>query len=88
MRAKPTLPNPPGLYDPVYMQDLASLVFDESILSAKIDRDNVFEQGALILKAPDGGFHRITVNNDGTLSTSAVTVDSDGRPTTSGNPYV
>ena len=70
------------------MQDLASLVVDESILSAKIDRDNVFEQGALILKAPDGGFHRITVNNDGTLSTSAVTVDSDGRPTTSGNPYV
>ena len=88
MRAKPTLPNPPELYDPVYMQDLASLVVDESILSAKIDRDNVFEQGALILKAPDGGFHRITGNNDGTLSTSAGTVDSDGRPTTSGNPYV
>ena len=88
MSAKPTLPNPPELYDPVYMQDLASLVVDESILSAKIDRDNVFEQGALILKAPDGGFHRVTVNNDGTLSTSAVTVDSDGRPTTSGNPYV
>jgi hypothetical protein len=88
MRAKPTLPNPPELYDPVYMQDLASLVVDESVLTAKIDRDNVFERGHLILKAPAGGFHRITVNDAGTLSTSAVTVDADGRPITSGNPYV
>ena len=87
MKAKATLPNPPQEYDPVYMHDLASLVVEDSRLAAKTDRDNVFERGTMILKAPDGGYWRITVGDTGTLATSTVSVDSNGRPVTSSNPY-
>ena len=39
------LPNPPLQYSPVYMFDLASLVIDEEAVTAKIDRDNIFDTG-------------------------------------------
>ena len=87
MTARPALPSPPPEYDAPYMHDLASLVVDEAGHAAKTDRDNVFERGSLILKAPDGGFWKLTVSNAGALSASTVSTDSDGRPITGGNPY-
>lgn len=81
------LPNPPVEYSPVYMFDLASLVIDEEAVTAKIDRDNVFDRGCVILKSPDGSFFKIEVANNGTLSATAVTTVNN-LPVTSTNPYV
>lgn len=87
MKTQKPLPNPPREYTPEYMYDLASLVIDEESVTLKTDRDNVMEQGSIILRSPNGSFYRITVNDAGALSaTSVTTVDS--RPVTSTNPYV
>ena len=59
----------------------------EDARNAKLDADNVFETGTVILKSPNGSLYKIVVANDGTLSATATTVDSAGRPVTSGNPY-
>ena len=69
------------------MYDLASLVIDEESVTLKTDRDNVMEQGSIILRSPNGSFYRITVNDAGALSATAVTT-VDSRPVTSTNPYV
>tara|TARA_R100000152_G_C6723151_1_gene148823 strand:+ start:688 stop:891 length:204 start_codon:yes stop_codon:yes gene_type:complete len=57
-------------------------------LALKTNEDNIIEQGTLILKSPNGSYYKLQVDNSGVLSTAAVTVDSDGNPITSGNPYV
>jgi len=87
MKAQKPLPNPPEEYDKRYMYDLASIVIEDEAISAKTNRDNVFDTGSLIIRQPDGDYRKIVVDNSGVLSTEAVeTVNF--RPVTGKNPYV
>ncbi len=87
VKTQKPLPNPPREYTPEYMYDLASLVIDEESVTLKTDRDNVMEQGSIILRSPNGSFYKITVSDAGALSATSVTTVSS-RPVTSTNPYV
>ena len=87
MKAQKPLPNPPDEYDKRYMYDLASIVIEDEAISAKTNRDNVFDTGSLIIRQPDGAYRKIIVNDSGVLSTVAVTT-VDNRPITGDNPYV
>ena len=87
MRSQKPLPNPPDEYNKRYMYDLASIVIEDEAISAKTNRDNVFDTGSLIIRQPDGGYRKIVVSNLGVLSTEEVeTVNA--RPVTGDNPYV
>jgi len=88
MRTQKPLPNPPLTYTPEYMYDMVSLVIDEESVTAKTDRDNIFEGGSVVLKSPDGSYFKITVSDAGALSTSSVPTDANNRPVTTDNPYV
>jgi len=87
MRTQKPLPNPPLEYTPQYMHDLCSLVISEEQVSCNTDRDNVFANGSIILKSPNGSFFKIVVADNGTLSATAVTT-VNSLPVTSTNPYV
>jgi len=67
---------------------MQSVIEQTDSLALKTNEDNVIEQGAIILKSPNGTYYKLQVDNSGVLSTAAVTVDADGNPVTSGNPYV
>ena len=86
MKAQIPLPNPPDDYSRKFMFDLCSIVVKNSQASARIDQDNVFDKGSLILKSPDGSYFQITVNNSGTLAATAVTT-VNSLPVTTTNPY-
>ena len=87
MRSQKPLPNPPEEYNKRYMYDLASIVIEDEAISAKTNRDNVFDTGSIIIRQPDGDYRKIVVDNSGNLSTTAVTTDNF-RPITGTNPYV
>ena len=87
MKTQKPLPNPPPQYEPAYMYDLSSLIIGEEAVTAKVDRDNVFDTGSIVLRSPNGSYFKIVVSNTGVLSTTAVTT-VDNRPVTSTNPYV
>lgn len=81
------LPNPGVDYEQRHMTRVQELLEEQIDRSVRDDKDNVIETGTLILKSPDGSYYKIEVDNSGLLSTSAVPVDTSGRPITSGNPY-
>ena len=87
MRTQKPLPNPPTEYEPEYMYDLSSLIIGEEAVTVKVDRDNVFDTGTIVLKSANGSFFKVVVSNAGVLSTTAVAT-VDNRPVTSTNPYV
>lgn len=87
MKAQIPLPNPPDEYQKKYMFDLCSIVVKNSQDSAKVDQDNVFDKGTIIMKSPNGSYFKIVVADNGTLSSTAVTT-ANNRPVTSKNPYV
>ena len=87
MKAQIPLPNPPDEYRKKYMFDLCSIVVKNSQDSAKVDQDNVFDKGSLILKSPNGSYFQITVNDSGALAGTAVQTVNN-LPVTSKNPYV
>jgi len=87
MRTQKPLPNPPDQYEPEYMYDLSSLIIGEEAVTAKVDRDNVFDTGSIVLRSPNGSYFKIGVSDAGALSATAVTTVGN-RPVTSTNPYV
>ncbi len=82
------LPDPPLQYEQRHISEMQSAIEQTDDLALKTNEDNIIEQGTLILKSPNGSYYKLQVDNSGVLSTAAVTVDSDGNPITSGNPYV
>tara|TARA_Y100000114_G_C11655780_1_gene276512 strand:+ start:520 stop:777 length:258 start_codon:yes stop_codon:yes gene_type:complete len=82
------LPDPPLQYEQRHISEMQSVIEQTDSLALKTNEDNVIEQGALILKSSNGSYFKLQVDNSGVLSTAAVTVDADGNPVTSGNPYV
>jgi len=87
MKTQKPLPNPPTEYEPEYMYDLSSLIIGEEAVTVKVDRDNIFDTGSIILRSANGNYFKVVVSNAGALSTTAVTT-VDSRPITSTNPYV
>ena len=87
MKAQKPLPNPPDEYDKRYMYDLASIVIEDEAISAKTNRDNVFDTGSIILRSPNGTYYKIAVTNTGDVETDDVETVSN-RPITGDNPYV
>ena len=87
MKSQIPLPNPPDEYRKKYMFDLCSIVVKNSQDSVKVDQDNVFDKGTIIMKSPNGSYFKIVVADNGTLSATAV-VTVDNRPLISKNPYV
>tara|TARA_R100001530_G_scaffold74191_2_gene52222 strand:+ start:1234 stop:1494 length:261 start_codon:yes stop_codon:yes gene_type:complete len=83
------LPQPPEQYDRQQMDEAFKILETEDKKNVKTNSANIFMSGgAMILQSADGDFWRLTVDNDGTLGTASVPVDSDGSPVTSINPYV
>lgn len=83
-----SLPDPPADYEQRHMTELQSLLEDNIRDSLKTNEDNIIENGSVILKSSGGNYFKVSVSDAGALSAVAVATDSDGRPITSGNPYV
>ena len=81
------LPLPPEEYTQEYFAKMRDQLINEDSLKMRRDQDNFIQTGSVCLQSPDGSWFKITVDNSGTLSASAVTVDSEYRPRQTTNPY-
>mgnify|MGYP003133291140 CR=1 FL=1 len=82
------LPDPPLEYERRHLSEIQNLLEETNSYSLKLNEDNIVEDGSVILKSIGGNYFKLAVSDAGALSAVSVTVDSDGRPVTSGNPYV
>ena len=82
------LPDPPQDYEQRHLSEIQNTLEETIEYSLKTNEDNIVEQGSIILKSSGGNYFKLSVSDAGALSAVSVTTDSDGRPITSGNPYV
>ena len=82
------LPLPPEEYSAEYFSMMRDELMRDDKMKLKMDVDNFVDTGSLCIQSPDGSWFKISVSDGGTLSAVAVTVDSDGNPKQTSNPYV
>jgi hypothetical protein len=74
MRAN--LPSPPQTYDPSYfIRAFASL---DGLLNFSVSRIEAVD--GILLQSPDGSVYKLSVNNAGSLVTTAVPLGQSGAP--------
>lgn len=83
-----SLPLPPEEYSAEYFSLMRDELMRDDKMKLTLDVDNFVDTGSLCIQSPDGSWFKISVSNGGTLSAVAVTVDSDGNPKQTSNPYV
>ena len=82
------LPEPPSDYSDEYFAKFRDNLNEEDKLNVKSDRDNFLEDGSICLKSANGTWFKLTVDNSGNVTSSAVTIDSTTKfPEQTTNPY-
>lgn len=82
------LPEAPEKYDSYHTAMVQEELEFDANYSLKTNKDNFIQDGSICIKSPSGYWFRITVSDGGVLSATSVTVDSNGIPTQTTNPYV
>ena len=78
-------------YQPGVQNNLQNAIRNADNQNLKLDRDNFLESGSICLKAPNGNWYVLGVDNSGTLTTTQLSgdrLDANNRPLiASTNPY-
>ena len=81
------LPTAGKEYSQDVQQEVIEVVRELDRSSMRADKANFVDNGAVCVQAPNGAWFRLTTDNSGNISGTAVTVDSSGLPQQTSNPY-